>query len=411
MKTLTYLLLLALVYSGGMYAQFQGGSGDGFTQSLTIQLDLTGVPVGVRPLYTGGSGDGHDQSQTAFLVSGDDPAQLFKGGSGDGFDRSQASLVLSGENVVVLFGGGPGDGFDQNAFTASLAGDTISGLYAGGSGDGFDRAAVAGALNGESLAGLFAGGSGDGFDQFLFAGDLDGAMLTLFAGGAGDGFDEATGNFALNGQSLDILYAGGRGDGFDTELYLGVLPLPLTLISFDAFPRKDFVLLQWVTEEEVATDFFTIEKTRDGRGFASVGTTDAAGDSEPGERLYYEMEDHAPYNGTSFYRLQTTDLDGAISLSHLVEVNYSVDVDWNFVLFPNPNTGRQLGFRPKGIEPGTDLYFEVLDIQGRALLRSEFTVDGSDEQFQLNTPLPSGSYLIRVTDKAGNTKAKILIVK
>lgn len=404
-------LLLALACSGGVFAQFNGGSGDGFTQGITIQLDLTGVPIGVRPLYVGGSGDGADQNQTAFIVAGIDPAQLFQGGSGDGFDRSSASVALSGQNILVLYGGSSGDGFDRSSFTATLGGETFTGLFSGGPGDGFDGGAAAGALNGESLAGLFAGGPGDGFDQFLFAGDLNGAMLTLFAGGAGDGFDEASGNFALNGQSLNILYAGGAGDGFDTELYLGVLPLPLTLISFDAFPRKDFVLLQWVTEDEVATDFFTIEKTRDGRDFASVGTTDAAGDSEPGERLYYGMEDHAPYNGTSFYRLQTTDLDGAISLSHLVEVNYSADADWNFVLFPNPNTGRQLGFRPEGIEPGTDLYFEVLDIQGRALLRREFTVDGSDEQFQLNTPLPSGSYLIRVTDKAGDTKAKILIVK
>ena len=403
-------MLLTLATSS-LSAQFAGGSGDGFSQGISIQLDLTGVPIGVRPLYSGGQGDGADQQSIVAFVSGENATLFFGGGPGDGFDQSITNATLSGQEIFVLYSGGSGDGFDQNAFTASLNGQSVTGLFMGGSGDGFDQAAAAGALNGQSVAGLFSGGSGDGFDQFLFAGDLNGAMFDLYAGGAGDGFDEASGNFALNGQSLAVLYAGGAGDGFDTERYLGVLPLPLTLISFDAFPRKNFVLLQWVTEDEVATDFFTIEKTRDGRDFVAVGTTDAAGESEPGERLYYEMEDGAPYDGTSFYRLKTNDLDGAISLSHLVEVNYSSDSDWNFVLFPNPNTGRQLGFRPEGIEPGAELYFEVLDIQGRALLRRKFATDGGDEQFQLNTPLPSGSYLIRVTDPTGAVRAKILIVK
>lgn len=313
--------------TSSLSAQFAGGSGDGFANRVSIQLDLTGVPIGVRPLYSGGPGDGFDRQSASAFIAGGDASQLFGGGPGDGFDQSITNATLSGQEIFVLYSGGSGDGFDRNAFTANLSGQSVTGLFMGGSGDGFDQAAAAGALNGQSLAGLFSGGAGDGFDQYTFAGDLNGAMFSLYAGGAGDGFDEASGNFALNGQSLAVLYAGGAGDGFDTELYLGVLPLPLTLISFDAFPRKDFVLLQWVTEDEVATDFFTIEKTQDGRDFVVVGDTDAAGESEPGERLHYEMEDGAPYNGTSFYRLQTTDLDGAISLSHLVEVNYSSDAD------------------------------------------------------------------------------------
>jgi hypothetical protein len=114
------------------------------------------------------------------------------------------------------------------------------------------------------------------------------------------------------------------------------------------------------------------------------------------------MEDRTPYTGTSFYRLKTTDFDGAISLSHLVEVEYATADGWDFALFPNPNTGRQLGFRPEGLEDGKQLFFEVLDVQGRALLNETFATNGGDHQFQLTTKLATGSYLIRVTDERGN---------
>ena len=161
----------------------------------------------------------------------------------------------------------------------------------------------------------------------------------------------------------------------------------------------------------LATDFFTIEKTRDGRDFAWVGEELAAGFSEPGERIYYEMEDHDPYLGTSFYRLKTTDLDGAISLSHLVEVNYSTARDWDFQLFPNPNTGRHFSLQPEGLEPGELLQLEVLDANGRRLFVDKMEVGGvSSHRFDMADRLPPGSYLIRAAHAELGMLAKILIV-
>lgn len=406
-----HIITLLLCLPSLLFAQYGGGEGDGFTARLVIQLDLTGVPAGVRPLFAGGRGDGADRFTISTTLSGAELAQLFRGGSGDGHDNFTVNLTLDGTELSPLYGGGNGDGFDQKTISTALEGTTFTALFSGGSGDGFDQGAAAGALDGQSLAGLFAGGPGDGFDRVTITGTLSGAMLDLYGGGPGDGFDEATGSFSLTGTDLAILFGGGGGDGFDTETFFGVLPLPLTLISFDAFPEDKYVLLRWVTEDEVATDFFTIEKTRNGSDFAFVGTTEAAGDSEPGERLHYDMKDEQPYDGTSFYRLQTTDFDGAISLSHLVEVNFTNAEGWDFQFFPNPNTGRQVNFRPVGLEDGSALQLEILDVQGRALLRDELTTDGSDHRFDLTTPLPSGSYLIRVTDGQGQGKAKILIVQ
>ncbi|MEL6803853.1 MAG: hypothetical protein AAFO91_08745, partial [Bacteroidota bacterium] len=53
-----------------IHAQFAGGSGDGVDQVSTVQVDLSGVPVGVRPLYGGGSGDGFDKNLRQAFIDG-----------------------------------------------------------------------------------------------------------------------------------------------------------------------------------------------------------------------------------------------------------------------------------------------------------------------------------------------------
>ncbi len=404
-------LIGLLSFSNPLSAQFLGGQGDGFSRRLTIQLDLTGVPVGVRPLYVGGGGDGADQAFGTFSLGGQTLAVLYGGGWGDGFDQASASFTIGGQSVAILYGGGEDDGFDWAGNSVTLGGQALAVLYQGGSGDGFDREGSTHTLSGQTLAILYEGGSGDGFDRQQFVGSLAGGMFMLYSGGSGDGFDRASGLFALNGVSLSGLYAGGQGDGFAQETYFGSIPVPLLLIRFDAFPEQDYVLIQWLTENEVATDFFTVEKTRDGRDFSLVGQTAAAYFSEPGERLYYELKDQEPYVGTSYYRLTTTDLDGAISLSHLVEVQLSGNpVDWDFQLFPNPNTGSQVNVRPTGIGVGERLVLEIFDSQERQLLQQVLRTNGEAHRFDLPTQLSAGSYLIRMIDERGSTRAKLLLV-
>ncbi|MEL6392571.1 MAG: T9SS type A sorting domain-containing protein [Bacteroidota bacterium] len=411
-----------------IHAQFAGGSGDGVDQVSTVQVDLSGVPVGVRPLYGGGSGDGFDKNLRQAFIDGQSSAAIYSGGSDDGFDRSLKSFTLSGQDLAPLYVGGPGDGFDRVTDAFTLNGTSLDVLYAGGSGDGFDRLVWTSTIDGTSITGLYSGGVGDGFDRSTFIGGLMGEMFMLYGGGEGDGFDRSRVSYTLSGTDLAHLYGGGDGDGFDVNRFEGVVPLPLTLISFSALPQVedpltgevgdprpggiDFVLVSWVTEDEVDTDFFTIEKTRDGRDFTWVGEREAAGFSEPGERLHYDLKDYDPYLGTSFYRLKTTDFDGAISLSHLVEVNYAASSDdWDFVLFPNPNTGKHFSIDPEGLQPERSCLIELVDAQGRLLFQQILSAEDIDGQrFELTEPLPGGSYLIRLSDDRGESKAKILLV-
>lgn len=409
-----YLILILLWggFASSGTAQFLGGSGDGVDASTTIQLNLDGVPSGIRPLYTGGDGDGFD-TETGFSSLGNTEAEdLYAGGDGDGYDAGQGQLSLSGEDLSPLYTGGEGDGFDVFAGSQDLSGFSLSSIYGGGAGDGYDDVAAALSLNGQSAAGIYGGGDGDGYDVFAFSSPLGAMMLMLYGGGDGDGYDNSQAQLDLSGFDLTSIYGGGDGDGYDQTLFSGVVPLPLTLLRFDAFPEQEYVLLRWVTENEVDTDFFTIEKTREGRYFTEVGQEEAAGTSLPGEVLTYELKDYEPYQGISYYRLKTTDFDGSISLSHLVEVFFAeAQGDWDFLLYPNPNTGRHFTLDVDGVEAGDELVLEVFDAVGQLLLREPWVAfPQQNHRVDLAQRLTSGSYLIRLTHPSLGQQAKILIV-
>lgn len=413
-----YKLIMAfwlVVLAQSLSAQYNGGQGDGTDHRTTTQLSLDGVPGGIRPLYLGGSGDGYAERTTSAALNGQSTAAFFGGGSGDGYAHNQASVSLAGTDLAQLYFGGNGDGYANLQNSLSLNGTSLAGLYGGGPGDGYDKAQFSAALNGQTLTGIYSGGPGDGYASLAFQENtLSGVGLArLYGGGAGDGYDHSQLSATLNGFDLRGLYGGGVGDGQDYATFEGVVPLPLTLLSFDAFPEEEYVLLRWVTEDEVGTDFFTIERTRSGREFEFVGETPAAGYSEPGEQIVYELRDPQPLDGTSYYRLTTTDFDGFISRSHLVDVAYQRDQpnDWNFQLFPNPNTGRHFTVRLDGNATSELTEVEVLDAQGRVLLKESFPAgEATDHRFDLQNRLPSGSYLIRVSSAGRGVQSKILVV-
>ncbi|WP_116108913.1 T9SS type A sorting domain-containing protein [Lewinella sp. IMCC34191] len=385
---------LLLIFLTGLCAlpltgQFGGGPGDGHDGRRTTQADLTGVPAGVRPLYTGGPDDGHGHLQLN-------------------------DVVTAGTGLLVLYGGGRGDGHDRQLAAAStLTGNLLTVLYAGGPADGFDQELLPGVTaGGGSVTALYTGGTGDGHTRFAtYALNPGGTALMLYAGGAGDGHDRSfIAASGLTGTSLAMLYGGGIGDGHSqAERVLSFIPFPLTLVRFDATDHGTYILLEWETEDEVDTDYFTVQRTTDGSKLDEVGNLAAAGFTLPGERRTYSLQDDAPLSGTSYYRLRVTDFDGALTFSDFVPIQRGAEAtNWDFVLYPNPGTGTHFQLRPdQGAGP---LTVEVYDNQGRKLTETTVPAGTQDEQIVFPRRLPPGSYLIRATDGAGRSRVKVLLV-
>lgn len=114
--------------------------------------------------------------------------------------------------------------------------------------------------------------------------------------------------------------------------YEGVSALPVELLEFKAVASSQSVLLNWITLSEKNNDYFTIERSADGKTFLPVSTKKGAGNSC--KLLSYEDRDDSPLNGTSYYRLKQTDFNSAVSISPIVSVSFS-SLN-NVAVFPNP---------------------------------------------------------------------------
>ncbi len=112
-------------------------------------------------------------------------------------------------------------------------------------------------------------------------------------------------------------------------------PLPIELISFDARLNRDRqVDVTWTTATEINNDYFTVERSRDGNHFESIGTVDGAGNSTG--VLTYLFTDPDPYTGVSYYRLKQTDYNNTFTRTEMVSVTITEDPGFQISLFPNP---------------------------------------------------------------------------
>ncbi|MEL6251808.1 MAG: T9SS type A sorting domain-containing protein [Bacteroidota bacterium] len=382
----TSLIALIILWASYLHAQYEGGDGDGNDHGLASQIDLQGQPYGVSSLYIGGNGDGQDHIQYGSYLNGSVGSQLFLGGRGDGQDLDYLSSYLSGEDVSVLFAGGNGDGHDMMGIQLFLNNQSSAVLYTGGSGDGQDFFTTQSLLSGEMLEILYSGGNGDGHDLAFIQGSLSGIDLTA-------------------------IYRGGIGDGNDKADYLGsAIPFPVTLLSFEAFPENEYVVVQWVTESELNNDFFTVERSIDATLFEGLYEVRGAGTTN--EVQTYETKDEEPLKGKSFYRLKSTDFDGAFTYSQIVEVNFEAPLAWRLLLYPNPNSGENINLRLSGIEARESFQVEIIDMQGRQIWEKDWQSDAPilEAGIDLDRRLPEGTYLVKVSSR-NKQLSKLIIVR
>ncbi len=175
----------------------------------------------------------------------------------------------------------------------------------------------------------------------------------------------------------------------------GPTSLPVKLAGFIAKENNGRVDLTWKTATETGSDYFTIERSQDGRRFTSIYITKGAGNST-GERSYFVI-DASPFAGINYYRLKQTDIDGKFSHSGVRIVNIAGRKE-SFTISPNPVANAvRLNLKSQS----ANLKLVVSTLEGKVSIN----MTGSINQLniQLNNRLAKlnvGTYLIQVTDGA-----------
>ena len=114
-------------------------------------------------------------------------------------------------------------------------------------------------------------------------------------------------------------------------------PLPISLLNFTALRQNEDVLVKWSTSNESNNDYFTVEKSFDGKEWSSIGVL--KGSENSNGILNYELLDVQAKIGIQYYRLKQTDLNGVNCFSKIIRINFSNEISNQIKLYPQPVAG------------------------------------------------------------------------
>ncbi|MFT5764434.1 MAG: hypothetical protein ACI8X3_001865 [Saprospiraceae bacterium] len=179
-------------------------------------------------------------------------------------------------------------------------------------------------------------------------------------------------------------------------------PLSVELSNFEANGKRDFVALEWNSQNEKDFSGFEIQRSVDGRRFENIAWKDA------NENGLYLFDDFDPfYNKTNYYRLKMVNEDGTFEYSTVETAFLSRDIS-AIQLSPNPVQNQTtISFDSKLSTVGL---VEIFDVQGNEMASFEKPVSNGLNQFEISTNgLSQGVYFVKL--RIGDVVNVIRMVK
>lgn len=246
------------------------------------------------------------------------------------------------------------------------------------------------------------------FDMNSINGSPSSANLRLLIDRDGDGFfdNDVTpiSGATLTGKVASFanvnLQSGDRFTIGNTNL---TTPLPIELVAFQAeATRQGTVDVLWTTASETNNDYFTVERSKDGKNWKEVSQLKGAGNSR--ETKHYQIVDDGPYIGISYYRLKQTDLDRTFTYSNIARV--VVEAEEDLLVYPNPAKGSFFVRAPFAFN---ESHVQLRDFNGRVMPLRLIGVP-VDQSAQIDTSqLPPGFYVVQVNDGFVVKSARVVI--
>jgi hypothetical protein len=163
--------------------------------------------------------------------------------------------------------------------------------------------------------------------------------------------------------------------------------LPVELSSFTASCSNGSALLNWITESETRSDYFTIDSSTDGSSWKEVAQVDASFNSQTKTPYSYQVD--RPADGINYYRLRLTDIDGTEEILSVVSL---ICENEQVLIYPNPTTGVLT------VNAGADEFAGIFDASGRNV--SETIMVLNKAQFEVDlSGFSAGLYYLQIGDK------------
>lgn len=187
--------------------------------------------------------------------------------------------------------------------------------------------------------------------------------------------------------------------------------LPIELISFDGINQGRNNLINWLVASQTNNDFYTIERSLNGKLWEVVGTVDGAGTTQ--SAMHYSLVDENPFFPISYYRLKQTDFDGNFKYSDIISISNSKLEESDFIgnIFPNP-ANDFASFTYEGNDTKTPINVVVMDHLGQSVLDLTFmNVSKSMGTLIPTSSIASGTYHVVFTQGQEKQVKKLTIIR
>ena len=174
---------------------------------------------------------------------------------------------------------------------------------------------------------------------------------------------------------------------------------PVTLTSFNArLLNSENALLNWITQSEINTSHYDVERSEDGIHFTKRAAKNATG--SPTISQNYDYTDLLNTNATIvYYRLKIVDNDGSFKYSNIVPLKLK-DVNNEMSVYPNPFISSitiELTSQTEDIAK-----VKMMTIDGRTLNQFDVKIQKGKNVIPVNNlgRLPKSTYLLEVKTTA-----------
>ncbi|MBL0130961.1 MAG: T9SS type A sorting domain-containing protein [Chitinophagaceae bacterium] len=184
--------------------------------------------------------------------------------------------------------------------------------------------------------------------------------------------------------------------------------LPVKLGTFNVTKQGNNAVIDWTTLTEINSDYFEIERSKDGINFVSAGTKQAAGNSAAA--VNYQFIDPITINsGILYYRLKSVDLDAKSTYSKIVTLRLSASIVKDFNVYPNPFSS-DLKVELKSTKE-TTITIRISNAAGQLVVSRKAVLQTGDNTVVLSSELStlkSGMYMMEVVTEEGKLTQKII---
>ncbi len=169
--------------------------------------------------------------------------------------------------------------------------------------------------------------------------------------------------------------------------------LPVTLLSFTAARQANgIVAINWSTAAEFNNDHYLVERSIDGRSFATIAKVGA--NTNAALTSNYSAIDRSPVFGLNYYRLTQVDKDGKKTVYAVKIVNIKKTIG-GISVYPNPVKGNIINIKVADVTDSR-LNVQLISMDGKVIYSGTNLQRGDALQVKLNTIPTTGVYLLKV---------------